>query len=169
MAELRVSDADRDRVARELREHFAAGRLTDDELGERLEAAYSARTQAELDALKTDLPPLPLSPGERKAAIAERRAQLRRRLLQEAGGSLTPFVICVVIWAATGAGSFWPVFVLIPFVITIVRNGWLLYGPDPDLDRVERQLDRERRRNELRDELRGQARHHAHHHRHRRH
>ena len=54
--DLRASDADRERVAARLREHMAAGRLTLDELSERLDAAYEARTVAELDELTRDLP-----------------------------------------------------------------------------------------------------------------
>src|SRR5207244_162233 len=42
--DLRVSDQERERAAAEIREHFAAGRLDADELAERLERAYAART-----------------------------------------------------------------------------------------------------------------------------
>ena len=55
-ARLRVSDADRDRVAAELSEHFQAGRLTQDEFDERVGQAISARTQGDLDELLADLP-----------------------------------------------------------------------------------------------------------------
>lgn len=55
---LRVSDADRDRVALALREHTVAGRLTLDEFSERIELAYRARTEDELEALSKDLPRL---------------------------------------------------------------------------------------------------------------
>ena len=41
-------------------------------------------------------------------------------------------------------GSFWPVWVLLIFVVSLVRNGWALYGPAPDLDAVEAQLDARR-------------------------
>ena len=52
----RASDADRDRVADALREHYAAGRLSADELDERLTTALSARTLGELNGVLTDLP-----------------------------------------------------------------------------------------------------------------
>jgi hypothetical protein len=55
---IRVSDADRDRVALALREHTVAGRLTLDEFSERIELAYRARSEDELEALSADLPPL---------------------------------------------------------------------------------------------------------------
>ena len=142
-AELRVSDQDREGVAREIREHFAAGRLTEEELDERVKAAYEARTEGELRALRADLPQLPATRAELKAELAERRGELRRRLLQESGGSLVPFVICTVIWAASGAqGMFWPVWVALFAVIPLLRGAWLLYGPAPDLERVERELAR---------------------------
>jgi hypothetical protein len=54
--ELRASHADRDRVVEVLRVAAGDGRLTADELDERLEAALSARTLAELAQLTTDLP-----------------------------------------------------------------------------------------------------------------
>ncbi len=52
----RVADADRERAVEELREHMLAGRLDADEFEDRLGAAHQARTRAELDAARTDLP-----------------------------------------------------------------------------------------------------------------
>jgi hypothetical protein len=54
--DLRVSDADRDRAISELTEHFQAGRITNDEFGERSALALQARTGKELAALFCDLP-----------------------------------------------------------------------------------------------------------------
>lgn len=54
--DMRASDADRDRVAASLREHCAVGRITVDELQERLEDVYSARTLGRLDEITADLP-----------------------------------------------------------------------------------------------------------------
>jgi hypothetical protein len=54
--ELRVSDAEREHVAVRLREAGGEGRLTLEELAERVELAYAARTVADLDALTADLP-----------------------------------------------------------------------------------------------------------------
>ena len=45
---LRASDDDRERVVDELRRHAAEGRLSVDELEERIERALSARTRGEL-------------------------------------------------------------------------------------------------------------------------
>jgi hypothetical protein len=139
--DLRVSDEDRERAVRELREHFAAGRLSEEELSERVQAVYQARTDRELSALRADLPRLPVTREEQKAEIARRRSELQRRLLQQSGGALVPFAICTVIWVASGAhGMFWPIWIVLVAVIPLVRNGWRLYGPAPELDRVEREL-----------------------------
>jgi len=54
---MRVSDAEREAAAAELREHFASGRLsTSDELDQRLTSVFAAKTRADLNALFTDLP-----------------------------------------------------------------------------------------------------------------
>ena len=51
-----VSDADRDRAAARLGEHFVTGRLSQQELDERLTAALTARTTGDLRGLLADLP-----------------------------------------------------------------------------------------------------------------
>ena len=53
---LRIGDAERDAVMAQLREHFVAGRLTFDELTERIDAALTAKTQRQIDSLMADLP-----------------------------------------------------------------------------------------------------------------
>jgi hypothetical protein len=54
--DMRVGDAERDAAANELREHFASGRLTQDELNERLDRTFAAKTRQDLSGLFTDLP-----------------------------------------------------------------------------------------------------------------
>ena len=53
---MRISDADRDHVVERLREHFADGRLTSDELDERVTATLSAKTYGDLRPILADLP-----------------------------------------------------------------------------------------------------------------
>jgi hypothetical protein len=53
---LRASDADRDRIVEQLRQHTAEGRLTMDEFEQRMSAAYAAKTYGELAELTRDLP-----------------------------------------------------------------------------------------------------------------
>lgn len=77
---LRVSDADRDKVAEVLRTAAGEGRLDLDELDERLSATYAAKTYADLVPITVDLPghgvhtpPLPARPS---ASPARRPASL---------------------------------------------------------------------------------------------
>lgn len=79
--ELRVSDADREKVAVALREHSVAGRLTLEEFSERIELAYAARTEAELRAVTADLP----APAE--AQPPARRHKPKRFLVVVFGGA----------------------------------------------------------------------------------
>jgi hypothetical protein len=58
---IRISDADRERVTAWLRDHYAEGRLTTEELDERVSAALSAKTVGDLRPLVADLPgPAPM-------------------------------------------------------------------------------------------------------------
>jgi hypothetical protein len=54
--EMRAGHAEREAVAAELREHYASGRLTLDELNERLDKTFAAKTRGDLDELMRDLP-----------------------------------------------------------------------------------------------------------------
>jgi hypothetical protein len=54
--ELRASDADRERVAKILHDAMAEGRLTVDELDERLQIVYKSKTLGELVPVTADLP-----------------------------------------------------------------------------------------------------------------
>lgn len=53
---LRVSDAERETTVAQLHQAATEGRLTVEELSERVELAYAARTDADLAALGADLP-----------------------------------------------------------------------------------------------------------------
>jgi hypothetical protein len=53
---LRASDADRDHAGAWLRHHFSVGRLTYDELLQRLDEAYTARTVGDLERSLRELP-----------------------------------------------------------------------------------------------------------------
>jgi hypothetical protein len=55
-AQLRISDQDRHQVAEVLREAAGEGRIDLEELDQRLEATYSARTYADLVPITLDLP-----------------------------------------------------------------------------------------------------------------
>src|ERR1700741_1099546 len=53
---LRIGDAERDAAAADLGEHYAAGRLSLDELNERLDAVFSSKTFGQLTRVLADLP-----------------------------------------------------------------------------------------------------------------
>ena len=146
---LRVSDQQREQVVQAIRDHYAAGRLNEEELTERVTAAYAARTESDLAELVRDLPKLPASPQQQKAELRKRRADLQRRILQEAGGGAVAFGVCTAMWLASGAhGSFWPIWVALLTLIVLARSAWRLYGPGADLDEVQRHLDRRRSHDE---------------------
>jgi len=65
----RASDAEREAVVARLRDAAGEGRLTVEELDERIDAAYAARTLDELEPLTADLPAP--APGASPAAVGE--------------------------------------------------------------------------------------------------
>jgi Domain of unknown function (DUF1707) len=72
---IRIGDAERDVATRELGEHFVAGRLTLDELHERLGLVLSARTHGQLARVMADLPaPGHPAPGQPAAGHPARSA-----------------------------------------------------------------------------------------------
>ena len=127
---LRASDADRDAVAEQLREHFATGRLRMDELNERIDRVYAAQTYGDLEPLVEDLPgPGPYSdlPVPFPATGTSGPAPFEHGW----GGDLThggpawgawgsASAVCWGIWLASAisGGSlegFWPVWVTVPW------------------------------------------------------
>ncbi len=102
---VRASDADRDRTTEVLREQAGLGRLEPDELEERLEAALSAKTLADLDALIADLPVGAREPRE--------RARHRKSFAPFAFSPLVLIVSALVaVSIAIGHPVFWLFFLL---------------------------------------------------------
>ena len=104
---LRVGDAERELVAGRLADHHAAGRLTIDELDERLTATWSARTRADLGATLVDLPtsaPPPPTPSARRPPPPPAAGWW---------GYLASYLAVIaalwLIWALTGNGYPWPI------------------------------------------------------------
>jgi len=69
---MRVSDSDREQAADVLREAAGHGRITMDELDERLEIAYAAKTYGDLAAVTRDLPQPAPAPGMAQRAPVNR-------------------------------------------------------------------------------------------------
>jgi hypothetical protein len=110
---LRIGDQERGEVIELLRRHAADGRLEPDELEARVDAAFAARTQADLVPLTSDLPPLPSTAARpRSGPPAHVRAELLKWAIVNAA--------VLAVWLATGDGldDFWPKWVLI--VSTVV-------------------------------------------------
>jgi hypothetical protein len=122
--DIRASDAERERVATLLRDHAGDGRLDADELGERLERAYAARTRGELDTLTSDLPARTPRP-----APEPRPAGVLARLGPQWATYLATMTLLVAIWAMTGADYFWPMWPALGWGIALMtgttarRNG----------------------------------------------
>jgi hypothetical protein len=132
---LRASDAERERTATLLREHTGAGRLTPEELSERLDAAYAARTVTELDELVHDLPPA-AAPAPAAGSPARERAM--RRVLHAVGIAVLVNLVCAGIWLASGAdGSFWPKWVLVVSAVRLAFTAWAQLGPGAEHDEAQ--------------------------------
>jgi Domain of unknown function (DUF1707)/2TM domain len=124
---LRVSDRERDEVATLLRDHAAEGRLTAEELDERLGAALAARTGSDLDAVLADLP-AKRSDAER----TRRRAAARQGFVSHATTWAAVSMLLVVIWLAAGAGPFWPVWAIGFWGFAVFKHGRAVhYGRRP--------------------------------------
>jgi Domain of unknown function (DUF1707)/2TM domain len=143
-ASLRASDADRERFVETLRRHHVDGRLTADELAERTERAYAARTFGDLDALATDLPPLPATapaaaaPGPGPADLpprmrppGPRQAAAKATLLRTLVWFGTVSLLLIVVWAMTGREYFWPVWPILGFTIAVIWQAFAVWGPRP--------------------------------------
>jgi hypothetical protein len=102
---LRVGDAERELVADRLADHHAAGRLTFDELDERLTATWSARTRAELAAILVDLPASAPRPPTPSAPRTRPPTGWRGHL----ASYLAVIAALWLIWALTGSGYPWPI------------------------------------------------------------
>jgi len=111
---VRSSDRERDEVVTLLRDHAAEGRLSPEELDERVERALDARTGADLDALLADLP--------RIRTVAKRR-EAQRGFVSHATTWLAVSLMLVAIWAATGFGEFWPVWAIGFWGLAVFRHG----------------------------------------------
>ncbi len=114
MTDLLTSDADRERIAERLRLAAGEGRLTAAELEERLEKAFSARTDAELEPLVADLP--------EPAGAAPRRERRTLWDSEHVRAYVGVSLMLVAIWALTGAGYFWPIWPMLGWGVGVVAD-----------------------------------------------
>ena len=99
---LRVGDAEREQVVRALQRHYQLGRLTVNELEERVQNAYAAKVREDLTALLRDLPEeqSPQQVRLQDAGTGAHRRRWRSYAMVSAG--------LVGVWAMSGHGYFWP-------------------------------------------------------------
>jgi Domain of unknown function (DUF1707) len=117
-SQLRVGHAEREQTAEELKQHTHAGRLELHEFEERVGKAYVARTVADLAALTADLPPLHPEPvADPRSGRHRGGGRFSRAVLST---YLSVCLLMVFIWAATGAGYFWPIWVIGPWGAFVV-------------------------------------------------
>ena len=143
-ASLRASDADREQLVEQLRQHHTEGRLTLEELTERTERAYAARTLGDLDALTTDLPAgspgagtAPAgAPGPDRPPAAAGQAAARAALLRSLLWNGLLSVVLLVVWAMSDRDSFWPIWPILGFTLFLGWQAFNLLGPQaPDQSR----------------------------------
>lgn len=113
-----VTDADRDAVAVQLREHYAVGRLSLDEFQDRLDAVYRAPTARELSRVTDGLPHqgVVIPPGAPRGGYPLNAAQMRAAMARAGRRILLAFGIVT-------AGS---LLVLTLLITALVVHGGLL-------------------------------------------
>jgi hypothetical protein len=137
--ELRAGDADRQAVVSELQQHYIQGRLTSDELGDRVTQALNARTFGDLRVPLADLPTLhpeqPLGPPDRHghARQPQRRPGGWPTNAPPLGAVLVLVGLLALLWVIAiptlhlGFVPFWPVLILGFFFIGRPRGGGSRY------------------------------------------
>jgi len=126
---MRASDADRDRVTARLRDHFAEGRLTSDELDQRVSATLSAKTFGDLRHVMTDLPgPAPVPPQEQQRLRRAGPPWTARRH----GPRILPLMLLALLAALLIPGGGWLLFafakVILVFWLVACLAGVLAIG-----------------------------------------
>ena len=133
--DMRAADADRQRVADQLKTALDEGRLDLGEYDERIQRAYGARTYGELDGLLTDLPgTIPAQRSQVQPAAPQHLSEPEQSGQSGqpprkggVGPMLSIFVICTLVWAISSVASgefhyFWPLWVLIPVAFAVLAR-----------------------------------------------
>lgn len=128
-AQMRASDAERDRVAELLREHADRGRLADSELADRLAQAQAARTRGQLSFLTADLPARDLAESVQEGTVDRESRGVLAALSHPA--LVLPWLlwggvnaVCAAVWLtvflAGGSGYPWFLWVLVPWGVVML-------------------------------------------------
>jgi hypothetical protein len=145
---IRASDEDRDRAASLLREHHAAGRLTAEEFNERLDQAYQAKTLGDLNEIMSDLPAIDLyrlpsaslprtrrpTPGagslveaSARGGVVAHHSRFSPAWMAAWSSWFTVSLVCFVVWALSGAGYLWPLWIAGPWGAVMLAR-WITGG-----------------------------------------
>ena len=116
---MRASDREREQHIDALRRHAGDGRLTFDELEQRIECAYAARTQDELAAALVGLPALVDAGAQPRQLVAAKRHRLG---VAELAPYVVVNVLLIAIWALSGAGFFWPIWAILGWGVCILSH-----------------------------------------------
>ncbi len=66
---------------------------------------------------------------QQQKKAAEERLNSQAGFKKMVGGFLIVIVISIVIWALTGQGDFWPIWVMLGLGIATAFSAWSAYGP----------------------------------------
>jgi hypothetical protein len=142
---VRASDEDRRRVAELLQAQYVAGRLTSEELAERVERSLAAKTLGDLDRLVDDLPSVEAPPEERVRRRQRRATSCglgehawmaghgagrgERSFKAHATSYLLVMALLVAIWLLTTPGGyFWPIWPALGWGIGLASHGLAIRG-----------------------------------------
>jgi hypothetical protein len=169
---LRASDADREAVAQQLRDHYAAGRITLDEFDERTTTTYAAKTFGDLDGLLADLPAAEVVPAPATRVPVPVRADQPAKV-DRFRSAVAPFSTWIVvalitnmIWLGSSLGNngqrpgggdqsipYWPIWVIGPWGVMMVMR-WLHGGSRQQSEIERRRAEHEARQRAIRDNRR---------------
>lgn len=143
---LRASDRDRELVLGVLAEAYADGRLNREEYDERAEVVRKTRTLGELPPAVADLvlQTPPGGDGLARASAAELDVPALRAYESTRREALSGLVVITVVlsgiwYVVTGAGFYWPIFVVLAAAANLLRV--LLHKRDI-IERERRRLER---------------------------
>jgi hypothetical protein len=128
---LRVGDVERQEAADALQHHYVAGRLSTEELAERVRQATAARTRAELNAVLRDLPPqfapntTQSPPAPDTPTPAPPRSGVPRDVRTNATAFGLTMLLLVVIWLITTPGGyFWPIWPMLGWGFAVAMHAF---------------------------------------------
>ena len=117
--DMRIADADRDRVQDQLRRAHDAGQLDLAEFDQRVQSVWAAKTRGELARVTADLPnlPAPRRPGERRPVFSADPGGVTMRVL-------------TIIWASLAVANL-AVWGIISVTTGIFLYPWWLWAAVP--------------------------------------